>query len=59
MKIITVDSLWKRRWLLGWAEIIDGICSVVSLGMLTPNLSFNLIHWITVRNYKRRRGNKQ
>ncbi len=32
---------WFLRWLTGWADIVDGVCWVFTLGAWRPNASLH------------------
>ncbi len=43
---------WFYRWLTGWADIVDGVCWVVTLGLWRPEASLRaeklFLDWIEV-----------
>ena len=45
---------WKGNWLAGWADIIDGVLSVLTFGLLVSSIAFNLVTYLAKRNYKKR-----
>jgi hypothetical protein len=30
---------WFLRWLMGWADIVDGVCWVITFGLWCPEVS--------------------
>ena len=41
------------RWLMGFCEIIDGVCRIFTVGLYSPNLNLKVIAYSGKRIIKR------
>jgi hypothetical protein len=41
------------RWAVAWTSLIDGVFSVITLGIWWPNLSINTAVWASLRQLNR------
>jgi hypothetical protein len=46
--------IWWLRWLCGWADIVDGVCWVVTLGVWRPDAAMRVERWLLDWTEKRR-----
>ena len=46
------EKMGLFRWMVSWAELIDGLVGVLSLGMFRPDLSTPMRMWVLMKEAK-------
>lgn len=48
---------WFLWWLIGWGDLLDGICWIATFGLLQPDASLRLIKvWMDIQEERKKGG---
>ena len=49
---LTPRAFIVRRWLTAWLQVAEGVCTIITLGIIDISWTYNLSHYLLKKDYK-------